>query len=121
MVIKTKVNYPFIYFLLDPNIVFVYKNETQNYITVLDLSRTEGWGTFELEQEDEFETFDPYKSNPIQGKTFFANQDDMVLLVESINQQIQKNRQLRTACPVHIVSSESAAGSLESVLKDQRL
>ncbi|WP_211356351.1 DUF1835 domain-containing protein [Psychrobacillus lasiicapitis] len=102
---------------MDQNIVFVYKIETQNYISVLDLSRTEAWGTFELEQEEEFETFDHYKSNPIQGRTFFANQDDMVLLVESINQQIQKNRQLRTDGPVHIVSSESAAGSLRAGLE----
>ncbi|MFJ5772157.1 DUF1835 domain-containing protein [Psychrobacillus sp. NPDC093180] len=116
MVIKTKINYPFIYILMDPTIVFVYKIETQNYITVLDLSRTEAWGTFELEQEVEFETFDHRKNKSTQGRTFFANQDDMVLLVEFINQQIQKNRQLRTNGPVHIVSSESTAGSLKSGL-----
>lgn len=106
---------------MGPNVVFVYEIKTQNYITVLDLSRTEGWGTFELEQEDEFDMFDHRESYSTQGRTFFANQDDMNMLVELVNQQIQKNRRLRTDGAIHIVSSESAAGSLRSGLERPKI
>lgn len=97
---------------MQPNLVFVYKIETQKYITVLDLSRTESWGTFEFEQEDDFDMFDHRKSNSTPGRTFLADLDTMNELVELINQHIQKNHRLRTKGAVHIVSSESAAGSL---------
>ncbi|MFJ7973503.1 DUF1835 domain-containing protein [Psychrobacillus sp. NPDC096389] len=100
--------------------MFVYKIETQKYITVLDLSRTESWGTFELEQEDDFDIFDHRKSNSTPGRTFLADQDTMNELVELINQQIQKNHRLHTDGAVHIVSSESAAGSLRAGLESPK-
>lgn len=115
-----KANHPFIYFFIEPNIVFVYKIETQNYITVSNLLLgSDKWEVFQLNQEDEFEMFDHRKSNsnPNEGRTFFANQDDMYLMAELINEQIQKNRPLRTSGAIHIVSSESAAGSLRAGLE----
>lgn len=123
VVIKSKVNYPFIYFFIEPNVVFVYKIETQNYLTVSNLIENGEWQTFELKHENEFKTFNHDENNPLEGKGYFIQQNDMNLMVEVINKYIQKYRHLLSfsassrevgyqAGAVHIVSSESAAGSL---------
>ncbi|MFJ8064590.1 DUF1835 domain-containing protein [Psychrobacillus sp. NPDC096426] len=121
VVIKTKVNHPFIYFFMEPNIVFVYKMETQNYIGVSDLFESDRWETFVLNHENEFDMFDHLESNPMEGRTFFAEHDDIIVMAEFINKQIQKNRPLRTGSAVHIVSSESAAGSIRVVLERPKI
>lgn len=120
-VIKTKVKYPFIYFFIEPNVVFVYKIETQNYVTVSDLNENGEWQTYELEHEAEFEKFNHEKSNPLEGKGYVINQSDVNTMVEAVNKCIQKYRHSFSSIsveagekvlPVHIVSSEFAAGSL---------
>ncbi|MCC3355640.1 DUF1835 domain-containing protein [Bacillus sp. REN16] len=121
--IKTKVNYPFIYFLMEPNVVFVYKMKTNHYLTVSDWIESGELQTFELNHEDEFETFTHENSAPLEGKGYLMQQSDMTLMVEKINKYIQKYRQLHTfsagfdeagykTSTVHLVSSESAAGIL---------
>ena len=108
---------------MEPNVVFVYKVENQNYLTVSDSNENGEWQTFELKHEEEFETFNHEESNPLEGRGYFIKQDDLNIMVEEINKYIQKYRHLLTfsACTdevaykagaVHIVSSESAAGSL---------
>jgi hypothetical protein len=116
---------------MEPNVVFVYKNDSQNYITASDLIGSEKWKTFELNHGDEFDTFDHKKSKPLEGRGFVIKQDDMNSMAEEINQHIQKYRHLRTspategmdgrAIPVHIVSSESAAGSLRFGLERPKI
>lgn len=120
--IKTKVNDSFIYFLAEPNIVFVYHIETPQYVTILDfmdgLYKCE---TFEINHEDDFGAFDHRESQPIEGRGYFINQDSMNEMVEEINKHIQKVRQVKDQenhlGAVHIVTSESAAGSLRFGLK----
>ncbi len=79
------------------------------------------WQTYELEHEVEFETFNHEKSHPLEGKGYVMKQSDVNTMVQVVNTYIQKHRQPvssssveagETASPVHIVSSESAAGSL---------
>ena len=79
------------------------------------------WQTYELEHEDEFETFHHEESNPLEGKGYMIKQNDVNSMVEVVNNYIQKYRHSfssssielgNKAWPVHIVSSESAAGSL---------
>jgi hypothetical protein len=100
---------------MDPNIVFVFEIKTQNYINVLDLQHI-GWGTFELNPGDSFYTFDHTENKPVEGKSYFVNQDGVVKMVEDINKLIQQNRQVdrekESKMPIHIVSPEFAAGSL---------
>lgn len=110
--IKTKVIFPCIYFFMDPNIVFVFEIKTRNYINVQELQNL-GWGTFELNSGDTFDTFDHGEKKPVEGKSCFINQDGVAMMVEEINKQIQHNRQSdRDNIPVHIVSPEFTAGSL---------
>jgi hypothetical protein len=113
--IKTKVIFPFIYFFMDPNIVFVFEIKTLNYINVQDLQHI-GWGTFELNPGESFDTFDHIENKLVEGKSYFINQDGVVEMVEEINRQIQQNRpgdgDNETKIPVHIVSPEFAAGAL---------
>ncbi|KQL18445.1 hypothetical protein AN957_07580 [Cytobacillus solani] len=118
---KTKVIYPFIYFFMEPNVVFVYKIETQNYVTVSDLNENGEWQTYELEHENEFEMFNHEESNPLEGKGYAIKQSDVNTMVEVVNRCIQKYRHPFSSSSVeagdqveavHIVSSESAAGSL---------
>ncbi|MGG0668297.1 DUF1835 domain-containing protein [Sporosarcina koreensis] len=120
-VIKTKVNYPFVYFFIEHNAVLVYKIKTRQFVTVSDMSENEEWQTYEVEHEDAFETFHHEKSNPLEDKGYVMNQNDLNRMVETVNTYIQKHRNSfpsnlieedEQVAPVHIVTSESAAGSL---------
>ncbi len=106
---------------MEPNVVFVYKIETQNYVTVSDLNKNGEWQTYELEHEAEFEKFNHEESNPLEGKGYMIKQNDVNTMVEIVNNCIQKYRHSfasalvvtgEQVAPVHIVSSESTAGSL---------
>ena len=112
--IKTKVNDSFIYFLTEPNIVFVYHIEKLEYITMSDfMNSLHKFETFEINHEDDFEAFDHRESKPIEESGFFINQDGMNEMVEEINKQIQKvKRPKNPVDAIHLVTSESAAGSL---------
>jgi hypothetical protein len=100
---------------MDPNIVFVFEMKTPNYLNVQDLTDL-GWRTFELNPGDTFDTFNHKENKPIEGKSYFINQDGVAMMVEEINKQIQQNRQVdrdkETNIPIHIVSPEFAAGCL---------
>jgi hypothetical protein len=109
---KTKVNYPFIYFYMNPNVVFVYKIETDHYLTVSELRDFGEWQTYEINLAEEFDTFNHVESNPLEGRGYFVKQEDSNTMLEIINKQIQKHRVYAESSSVHIVTSESAAGSL---------
>jgi hypothetical protein len=115
IIIKTKAVFPFIYFFIDPDIVFVFEIKTRNYLNVQDLTDL-GWGTFELNPGDTFDTFNHKENKRVEGKSYFINQDGVAMMVDEINKQIQQNRQgdreRETKIPIHIVSPEFAAGSL---------
>ncbi|WP_307336526.1 DUF1835 domain-containing protein [Metabacillus malikii] len=80
------------------------------------------WQTYELEHENEFEMFNHEESNPLEGKGYAIKQSDVNTVVEVINSCINSNRRsfssssVEVGCDqvsaVHIVCSESAAGSL---------
>lgn len=53
--IKTKVNYPFIYFLIEPNAVFVYQMKTNNYLTISNFSKFDAGLMYEINNRVEFE------------------------------------------------------------------
>lgn len=108
---------------MEPNIVLVYKIETQNYLNGLDLSDSDQWETFELNPGEEFETFHHKENKPLEGSSYWFRQEDIKYMVDGINQQIQKQRHSLNASKqeeatgaVHIVSTESAAGSVRCVL-----
>ncbi|WP_057776153.1 DUF1835 domain-containing protein [Cytobacillus dafuensis] len=114
--IKTKINHPFIYFLIEPNVVIVYQIKTNNYLTISDMIKIDVWLTYEINNKVEFEKFNHEEHQPVEGRGFFINQEDMNKMVEEINKHIQKKRYLKgmgnQLGAVHIVNSESAAGSL---------
>ena len=112
--IKSKADYPYIYLLVEPNLVFVYRIETQQYITISDMNVNK-LEAFEMENDD-FQTFNFKERHSIEGRGFFVNQEDMVKMVEEINKHIQIIRNGAQTGPVHIVTSESAAGSLRASL-----
>jgi hypothetical protein len=112
--LNSKIYYPFIYFLMEPNIVFVYKIETHKYLTINDLSKGNQWETFELHVEETFEQFNHKENKKLEGKGYFISQDNLILMVEEINKNIQMYRHSNeeNAIPVHIVSPEFSAGSI---------
>jgi len=116
VLIRTKDNYPYIYILIEPNVVFVYRIETEKYITISDLNNdTSKCETFEIKHRDDYEKFNHMERKPVEGRAFFVNQDGMIKILEEINKHIQKRRLimgLEKFGAVHIVTSESAAGSL---------
>ncbi|KOS68984.1 hypothetical protein AEA09_10805 [Lysinibacillus contaminans] len=120
---KFKANFPFIYFSMEPSIVLVYEIEVQNYLSVSNLSESDKWETFELNPGEDFETFHHKESKPREGRSYWFRQEDMNKMVEVINHHIQQYRHSQTASQhqgatsaVHIVSSESAAGSVRAAL-----
>jgi len=100
---------------VEPTLVFVYRLETTQYITISDLSSGSNLEAFEIEKDD-FRTFTYTERNSAEGRGYFLQQDDMVKLAEEINRQIQRIRMGNPVGPVHIVTSESAAGSLRASL-----
>lgn len=122
-VIKTRVNHPFIYFFVEPNVVFVYKIETKKYLTVSELIQSGAWETFKIKNAEEFDTFNHEEDTPLEGQGYSVSQDSINIMVEKINQQIQRQRNSFNfskedekngiiSTSVHLVSSESAAGTL---------
>lgn len=79
------------------------------------------WQTYELEHDVEFEKFNHEENDPLEGKGYMIKQSEVNTMVEVVNKYIQQYRHsfssssveaVDKAWPVHIVSSESAAGSL---------
>ncbi|NRD76873.1 DUF1835 domain-containing protein [Bacillus sp. BRMEA1] len=108
---KTREQFPYIYFFMEPNVVFVYKIETKRYLNVTDLYRFGEWQTYELHHKEEFQTFHHEEWEPLVGRGYFINGNDQRLMVQKINELIQKHKK-RDNLPVHIVSSQTAAGSV---------
>ncbi|MGE7946393.1 DUF1835 domain-containing protein [Lysinibacillus sp. NPDC093688] len=113
------VNYLFIYFLLESNTVFVYRIKTHNYLNASDLMDYSEWEVYEIQHHSQFKTFNHEESESIEGWGFYLEHDEICNLVKIINDCIQKHRfvdQRLTTQAVHIVSSESAAGSVRVAL-----
>ena len=111
ILLKSKVDYPYINLHVEPNIVLVFQMEKQQYITVSDLIGGNKLQVFEIEN-DHFQTFNFRERQSVEGKGFFIQQEELVKLAEEINKHIQKIHMRNQLRPVHIVTSESAAGSL---------
>lgn len=117
MGIKTRAEFPFMYFLIEPNIVYVYKIKTLNYVTVASVSENGQWATYELKDSHEFQTFNYEKHRPLEGRGYIISQDYINMMVEEINKEIQNKRQQGLSSeqvePIHLVLSVSAAGPLK--------
>ena len=115
-IIRSKECFPFIYFLIEPNIVFVYKVETLRYLTLKEMPHIGEWQTFELNHEEEFDTFNHEDSTPLTGRFYVVSQDTNNIMLKKINQLIHRQRmanlQENSKRVVHLVCSEAAAGAL---------
>jgi hypothetical protein len=114
---KSRENFPYIYFFTEPNIVFVYKIEGEDYLTASQLSQQGEWETYELRHADEFENFNHEANIPLIGRGYFLRQDDIDFMAGKINRLIQSQRKRKSFSyeekgAVHLVSSESIAGAL---------
>ena len=91
------------------------------YLADLDFGNDTIWKPFELDHSDEFEMFNHKEGKPLEGRGIGISQHGMNEMVEEINRHIQRKRQVSgledQSGPVHIVSSESAAGSLRVALQ----
>jgi len=126
--IKLKVHYPFVYLLIEPNIVAVYKIKSLEYVNLAGVINVGGWETYELQHPHQFEAFNHDKSRPSENPwSFYLEQEQLYNIVEIINDSIQQQRsasQYESITPssqmVHIACSESAAGSLRVALAPPR-
>ncbi|GAB0166566.1 hypothetical protein LSPCS325_00030 [Lysinibacillus sp. CTST325] len=59
---ESKANYPYIYFLLESNTVFVYRIKTHNYLNASDLIDRSEWEAYELQHHVQFEAFNHEES-----------------------------------------------------------
>lgn len=129
---KSRVRFPFVYFYTEPNMVYAYKMDSTDYITVSNWSSSGEWRSFEVDSEEAFETFKHEETQPPEGLGMFISQDVLYKMVEEINNNIQQYRSLLACKPfsrnpfkevngVHIVSSESAAGSVRGGLESPKL
>ncbi|WP_155592934.1 DUF1835 domain-containing protein [Lysinibacillus cavernae] len=115
---ETTIHYPFIYFLYEPNQVFVYKIQALAYITIADVTEKGEWAGYELKPSEPFTAFHHERSSPKQGWSLLFEQNQLNHFVDIINDYIQQRKveTSTTAQMVHIVCSESAAGSLRVAL-----
>lgn len=120
ILIKTRVNYPFIYFLVEENLVLMYRIETDKYVTASTLIDSSNTEMYELPSAENFESFIHNEREPVEGRSIFMNHQDLDFMADEINKQIQRNCQLNKAenqmGAVHLVTGESPAGSLRSGL-----
>lgn len=77
--------------------------------------------SYELRDADEFEEFNHEEYEPSKGRQFFVNQEGLSVMVKAINKVIQKNKFVVDSISVHMVSTESAAGSLRIGLLRPRM
>jgi len=117
--IKLKVHYPFVYLLIEPNIVTVYKIKSLEYVNLTDVINIGEWEAYELQHPHQFEAFNHDKSRPSENPwSFYLEQEQLYNIVEIINDAIQQQRSVSqheltpSSQMVHIACSESAAGSL---------
>lgn len=111
---KTKDHYPYIYFFTEPNVVFVYKIEGDDYLTASDLSERGEWETYEIRHAADFQNFTHEAHIPLEGRGYFLRQDDLNFMAGTINRIIQSQRKRNSYSngAVHLVSSASTAGAL---------
>lgn len=102
---------------MEPNVVFVYKIETDFYLSLSNLSEFGEWQTYEINHPEEFDTFHHEKFEPLVGRGYAVSQSDHNMMLEKINEQIQRHRVFSQSGAIHIVIDESAAGSLRYSLK----
>lgn len=116
MEIKTKVQYPFIYFLYEPNFILVYQIRGEKYVKVSDFHIASDLELFELHHIDDFESFSHIESESVEGRGFCLDSSEINNIVEEINKHIQERRNMNDRenqfGAVHLITSESAAGSL---------
>lgn len=117
IIIKARINFPFIYVLLEPTIVLMVKIEMHNYITQTDfINKLDRAELFEISTEEEFNQFQHEKYNSMEGRGIPLQQEDINKLVEEINNKMQNylrcNNHALQQGPIHLVMSESAAGTL---------
>ncbi|WP_347792299.1 DUF1835 domain-containing protein [Solibacillus sp. CAU 1738] len=97
--------------------MFVYQIHTHKYLTSADFTEVGLFEVYEINNPDEFEQFLHEEHRQVQGRSMFLSQDELNGLIEEINRQIHSYRQSTTIQEkqqgaIHIVMSESAAGSL---------
>ncbi len=102
---------------MEPNVVFVYKIETDKYLSLSELREVGEWQTYEINHPEEFSTFNHEESKPLEGRGYSIGHDDNTSMLDIINKQIQKHRIFDTTIPVHIAISESTAGCIRYGLK----
>lgn len=113
-ILKTKDYHPYIYFLVDSNIVLVYKIESNSYLQIDELHSSGQWETYILEEGDVFDTFLHTESKPLEGRSYFIAQESYLIMLDKINHQIHKYKKILydKIIPIHIACSESAAGCI---------
>lgn len=113
---KSRIQYPYIYFYIEPAKVLVYKMTSSDYVNLSNVEESGGWQAFELRDGERFGAFSHDAGKPQEGRSFFIRQSDQQKMVEIMNDAIQKYRLLLghqpIGTPVHIVPSDSAAGVL---------
>ena len=126
IILKSKLNYPYIYLLIEPNIVFVYQVHTHQYLTSADLTEGGLFEVYEINDSNEFEQFLHEEHQLVEGRSLWLNQHDMNEIIEAINRQIQSYRHSTTTFEskqqgvTHIVMSESTAGSIRVGLPEPK-
>ncbi|WP_286925985.1 MULTISPECIES: DUF1835 domain-containing protein [Lysinibacillus] len=125
---KVKIHFPFVYFLIESNIVAVYKIKSLEYVNLTDVINIDEWEAYELQHSHQFEVFNHDKSRPSENLwSFYLEQEQLYTIVEIINDAIQQQRTashyesiMPSSQMVHIACSESAAGSLRVALVSTR-
>ncbi|MGP7817660.1 DUF1835 domain-containing protein [Niallia sp. 01092] len=119
---ETRCIYPYIYFLGDP-VVFVFDIKVEKYIRPSQLREAGDCKVYELKDGEEFESFDHIEATPVTGAGYFMSEEGIAFMTKEVNRQISHHKKISSTsikedfhAPVHLVASESTAGSLRAAL-----
>lgn len=89
---KTRADFPFVYFLPEQNTVLVYRIENDEYIKGEDLIESGHGQVYHVDSPEEFESFNHLDRKQAEGISIFLNHQGMDEMARVINEEIQKVR-----------------------------
>jgi hypothetical protein len=65
------------YFLIEPNLVLIYRPELKNYLTLQDILDNPNFDAFEINHSNDFEHFNHNEMHSVPGTSFYFNEEQM--------------------------------------------
>jgi hypothetical protein len=89
---ESRTNGSYVYFLIDDNLIYTYKMDTDTYITLHDIKNTKNSALYEIKSRQEFQCFEHKSREAVEGVGFFLDEESVKEMVTHINKAKDKSR-----------------------------